>query len=47
MREEFVNEDFCTVVFDEFFFSLLSSDNIVRHLLRLLWFVHTKITQTR
>lgn len=47
MREDFDAEDFCTVVFDEFFFTLISSDNIVRHLMRLLWFVHTKVSSTR
>ena len=44
MRDEFDAEDFCTVVFDEFFFTLLGTDNVIRHLLRLLWFVHSKIS---
>jgi hypothetical protein len=47
MREDFDAEDFCTVVFDEFFFTLITSDNVVRHLLRLLKFVHTKVSPTR
>ena len=46
MRGEFDAEDFCTVIFDEFFFTLLGSDNVIRHLLRLLWFVHPKIGNT-
>ena len=55
MKDDFEAEDFCTVVFDEFFFTLISGsagggggggaggaapgavDNVVRHLLRLLW----------
>ena len=28
------------------FFTLLGSDNVIRHLLRLLWFVHSKISNT-
>ena len=47
MRDEFEAEDFCTVVFDEFFFSSINSDNTVRHLLRLLWFVHPKVAPNR
>ena len=47
MRDEFVNADFCTIIFDEFFFSLLSNENTIRHLLRLLWFVHNKISNNR
>ncbi len=35
MAAEFEAEDFCTVVFDEFFFTNIASDNFVRHLLRL------------
>ena len=46
MRDEFDAEDFCTVIFDEFFFTLLGTDNVIRHLLRLLWFVHSKISNT-
>merc|ERR1719511_366605 len=46
MRDEFDAEDFCTVIFDEFFFTLLGSDNVIRHLLRLLWFVHAKISNS-
>ena len=47
MRDDFEAEDFCTVVFDEFFLSLINNDNIVRHLLRLLKFVHTKVSSKR
>ena len=47
MRDEFEAEDFCTVVFDEFFHPLITHDNIVQHVLRLLKFVHTKISPTR
>lgn len=47
MRDDFEAEDFCTVVFDEFFLTLITNDNVVRHLLRLLKFVHTKVSPTR
>jgi len=47
MGDDFEAEDFCTVVFDEFFFTLINSDNVVRHLLRLLKFVYTKVSTTR
>ncbi|KAJ8978277.1 hypothetical protein NQ317_009617 [Molorchus minor] len=36
--EEFQAEDFCTALFDEFFFAGLSRDNVTRHLLKLLWY---------
>lgn len=47
MKDEFAAEDFCTVVFDEFFFTSISNDNFARHLLRLLWVVYPKISSTR
>ena len=47
MKDEFEAEDFCTVVFDEFFFTLIGSDNVIRHLLRLLWYVYSKISSVR
>ena len=47
MRDDFDAEDFCTVIFDEFFLALIANDNVVRHLLRLLKFVHTKVSATR
>ncbi len=47
MREDFEAEDFCTIIFDEFFFASIAHDNTVRHLLRLLWFVHPKVSTTR
>ena len=47
MKEEFEAEDFCTAVFDEFFFTCINIDNVVRHLMRLLWWVHTKLPPAR
>ena len=47
MKDEFEAEDFCTVVFDEFFFTLIGTDNVIRHLLRLLWYVYAKISTVR
>lgn len=57
MAEDFAQEDFCTVVFDEFFLGCLSGPSgtgagtsgggPVRHLLRLLWHVHLRLPPTR
>ncbi|XP_064458495.1 negative elongation factor B-like [Ornithodoros turicata] len=54
MAEEFSHEDFCTVVFDEFFLGCLSGPSgsstgggPVRHLLRLLWHVHPRLPPVR
>ena len=32
MADEFSNEMFCTVVFDEFFFTAIAKENVVRHM---------------
>ncbi|RZC33458.1 negative elongation factor B [Asbolus verrucosus] len=45
--EEFQAEDFCTALFDEFFFAGLSRDNVTRHLLKLLWYVHSRLPTSR
>lgn len=49
MAEEFANEDFCTNLFDGFLFAGLTreKDNVVRHLLKLLWYVHGKLPPSR
>ncbi|KAJ1525341.1 hypothetical protein ONE63_010160 [Megalurothrips usitatus] len=47
MGEEFATEDFCTVVFDEFFYAGLTRDNVTRHLLKLLWYVYPKLPASR
>ena len=47
MKDEFEAEDFCTAVFDEFFFTCINVDNVVRHLMRLLWWTHAKLSQAR
>ena len=47
MRDDFEAEDFCTVVFDEFFFTAIATDNFVRHLLRLMWFVYPRLAANR
>jgi len=47
MRDDFSEEDFCTVVFDEFFYGNLNSESFVKHLLRLLWFVFPKLNAVR
>jgi len=47
MGDEFAAEDFCTVVFDEFFYAGLSRDNVTRHFLKLLWYVYPKLPASR
>lgn len=47
MAEEFCQEDFCTNLFDGFLFAGLTRDNVVRHLLKLLWYIHGKLPQPR
>ncbi|CAN7993224.1 unnamed protein product [Ixodes hexagonus] len=50
LGEEFAHEDFCTVVFDEFFLSALSGTSALpaaRHLLRLLWHIHPRLPHAR
>nr|XP_029718195.1 negative elongation factor B-like [Aedes albopictus] len=47
MSEEFANEDFCTGLFDEFLFAGLTRDNVTRHMLKLLWYIHAKLPQAR
>lgn len=45
--EEFQAADFCTALFDEFVFAGLSRDNVTRHLLKLLWYVHGRLPSSR
>ncbi|KAK0085210.1 hypothetical protein PV325_005585 [Microctonus aethiopoides] len=47
MADEFSNESFCTVIFDEFFLAGLSRDNVTRHLLKLLWYIYPKLPPAR
>lgn len=47
MAEEFVHEEFCTGLFDEFLFAGLTRDNVTRHMLKLLWYVHMKLPPGR
>ncbi|CAG4946986.1 unnamed protein product [Colias eurytheme] len=47
LPDEFQGEDFSTVLFDEFFFAGLSRDNVTRHLLKLIWYIHPKLPETR
>ena len=47
MADEFVHEMFCTVVFDEFFFTAIAKENVVRHLTKLVWYVHHKLPAGR
>ncbi|XP_059617320.1 negative elongation factor B [Phlebotomus argentipes] len=47
MAEEFTAEDFCTGLFDEFLFARLTRDNVTRHMLKLLWYIHPKLPAAR
>lgn len=47
MPDEFSNESFCTVIFDEFFLTGLGRDNVTRHLLKLLWYIYPKLPTAR
>lgn len=47
MAEEFVHEEFCTGLFDEFLFAGLTRDNVTRHMLKLLWYIHMKLPPGR
>jgi negative elongation factor B len=45
--EEFSAEDYCTVIFDEFFFAGIARENVTRHMLKLLWYIHAKLPTNR
>lgn len=47
LSSEFSAEDFCTIIFDEFFMTHIMKENVVRHLLKLLWYVYTKLPISR
>lgn len=47
MADEFVNEEFCTGLFDEFLFAGLTRDNVTRHMLKLLWYIYSKLPALR
>ena len=42
-HEEFSHGDFCELVFDQFLLLLVSHSSILRHTLRLLWYVVPKM----
>lgn len=42
-HEEFSHGDFCELVFDQFLVPLVSHSSILRHTLRLLWYVVPKM----
>lgn len=47
MGDEFSTEDFCTVIFDEFFYTGITRENVIRHILKLLWYIYPKLPQAR
>lgn len=46
-QDEFSHADFCELVFDQFLLSLGPQENVVRHLLRLMWYVYPKMDSQR
>ncbi|XP_046566584.1 negative elongation factor B-like [Haliotis rubra] len=42
-----MSEEFCSAVFDDFLLVGLSKENVLRHMLRLLWHIHHRLSQTR
>lgn len=47
MADDFATEDFCTVVFDEFFFTNINRENVMRHVIKLVWYIHPKLPPAR
>jgi negative elongation factor B len=47
MADEFSNEDFFSGLFDGFLFTGLTRDNVSKHIMKLLWYIHPKINRTR
>nr|XP_053633945.1 negative elongation factor B-like [Cherax quadricarinatus] len=47
MADDFSTEDFCTVVFDEFFFTNINRENVMRHVMKLVWYIHPKLPPAR
>lgn len=47
MVDEFTSEDFCEIVFDHFFKSGMSRQNVLRHMLRLLYHIHYRIQREK
>lgn len=47
MQDEFGTEDFCTGIFDEFLFTAVNKENVLRHMLKLLWYIYPKLSMNR
>lgn len=47
MAEEFAHDEFCEVVFKHFFEPGLSKHNVLRHMLRLVYYIHPRIPQEK
>lgn len=45
--EEFSNDESCTAVFDDFLLPAISNENIVKHIMRLLWHIHPRLPPQR
>jgi len=42
-QDEFSHPEFCDLVFDQFLLPLVSNPSVLRHTLRLLWYVLPKV----
>ncbi|CAG5119641.1 unnamed protein product, partial [Candidula unifasciata] len=47
MKDDFQHDDFCTAVLDDFFMPAVSREHVLRHLLRLLMYVHHRLPRQR
>ena len=47
MGDDFAYDDFCVCVLDDFLLPSISKENVLRHLLRLMWYIHHKLPPAR
>ncbi|XP_076093135.1 negative elongation factor B-like [Mytilus galloprovincialis] len=47
MGDDFSYDDFCVCVLDDFLLPSISKENVLRHLLRLVWYIHHKLPGAR
>ncbi|BFZ20311.1 hypothetical protein BsWGS_23350 [Bradybaena similaris] len=47
MKDDFQHDDFCIAVLDDFFMPAVSREHVLRHLLRLLTYVHHRLPRHR
>ncbi|KAK0065609.1 negative elongation factor B-like isoform X1 [Biomphalaria pfeifferi] len=47
MKDDFQHKDLCVAVLDDFFIPASSRENVLRHLLRLLMYIHHKLPKSK